>query len=302
MRLSAVCAFLVAASVTWGLTAASESLVPAADLRAAAARGLTPLVATAQSWPNKRKCFSCHHQELTIQAMAAARDHGVPFDASAAQDAVRRGLSMLLDLDRAVQQTRQIDPALDNGSMLLTAAWAGIPANGATTAYARLIAARQKPDGHWITIDDRPPQSWSEVTATAVAAAAVAKYMPDTRRAGTRRASGPRTPVVVAGHAARHRGSCGAHLRFAVERRESGGVAPAGSGARQPAAIGWRLGTDPDSQERCLRDRRITHGLASRWCRRLADPVYQRGLRYLLTTQQGMGPGTSRRGCTSPTS
>ena len=182
MRVAALLGVLLAASGTMHQVMAGENAVAVSELRASAARGLTPVVATARSWPDKRKCFSCHHQGLTIQAMVAARDHGVPLDVAAGQDAIRRGLSMLLELDRAVQASRQIDPSLDYGSMLLAAAVAGVPGNGATTAYAKLIAARQKPDGHWITIDVRPPQSWSEVSATAVAAAAVATYLPDARR------------------------------------------------------------------------------------------------------------------------
>ena len=47
-----------------------------------------------------------------------------------AQDVIRRGLSMLLDLDRAVQSSRQIDPSLDSGSLLLASSLAGIPSNG----------------------------------------------------------------------------------------------------------------------------------------------------------------------------
>jgi ankyrin repeat protein len=183
MRVALLVGVLVVVSGAMRVAMAGEDVVAASDVRAAAARALTPLVATARSWPDKRKCFSCHHQGAAIQAIVAARDHGVPLDVAAGQDVIRRGLSMLVDLDRAVQASRQIDPSLDSGSMLLAASLAGIPANGATTAYAKLIAARQKPDGRWITIDVRPPQSWSEVTATAVAATAIATYLPDARRA-----------------------------------------------------------------------------------------------------------------------
>src|SRR5215831_5485440 len=163
MRVAALVCVLVAASGSLRPTIASGNAPSDSEIRAAAARGLAPVVATARSWPDKRKCFSCHHQGFAVHALAAARDHGVPFDATAAQDVIRRGLPVLLDLDRAVQAPRQIDPSLDSGSLLLAASLAEIPANGVTTAYARLIAARQRPDGRWITIDARPPQSWSQV-------------------------------------------------------------------------------------------------------------------------------------------
>jgi len=45
-----------------------------------------------------------------------------------------------------------------------------------TAVYARHIALRQQPDGHWETIDGRPPQSYSTVTATAIALRAIQIY------------------------------------------------------------------------------------------------------------------------------
>ena len=284
MRVAALVGVLMVASGTLRPAMAGETAVAASDVRAAAARALTPLVATAESWPDKRKCFSCHHQALVVQAMVAARDHGVPLDATAGQDVIRRGLVMLHDLDRAVQATRQIDPSLDSGSLLLAAALAGIPANGSTTAYAKLIAARQKSDGRWITIDSRPPQSWSEVTATFVSAAAVAAYLPDARsaerdeRLARARSWLLHVPVRdTEDRAARIFGlkATGAPATvlgpFAREltgqQRADGGWAQTATRQSDAYATGEalvalrRAGVDP------------------------ADPAYQRGLRFLLQTQ-----------------
>jgi len=61
MRAAALVGVLMVASGTLRPAMAGETAVAASDVRAAAARALTPLVATAESWPDKRKCFSCHH-------------------------------------------------------------------------------------------------------------------------------------------------------------------------------------------------------------------------------------------------
>jgi len=264
--------------------AAGERVVSSSEVRAAAARALTPLVATARSWPDKRKCFSCHHQGLTIQAIVAAREHGVPFEVAPAQHAIRRGLSMLLDLDRAVQSSKQIDPSLDTGSMLVAASLVGVPANGATTAYARLIAARQKSDGRWITIDGRPPQSWSEVSASAAAAAAVAAYLPDGRRVerderlARARQWFLRVPVRdTEDRAARIFGlkSSGASddVLQPLGRELASQQRPDGGWAQTPT-----LHSDAYATGETLVALRLA-GIAA------AEPAYQRGLRFLLQTQ-----------------
>ena len=49
--------------------------------------------------------------------------------------------------------------------------------------YARLIAARQEADGHWETTDERPPQSYSPFTATAVSLRAIQLYAHPSQKA-----------------------------------------------------------------------------------------------------------------------
>ncbi len=96
------------------------------------------------------------------------------------------------NLDFAVQAVMQVDPTLDSGSWLNSLADIGVKPTLATQVFARRILSRQFPDGHWGTIDVRPPQSYSVVTATAVAARAIQGYLPASmdaeRRAATDRA------------------------------------------------------------------------------------------------------------------
>ena len=70
---------------------------------------------------------------------------------------------------RAVQYTHIIDPAINDGYGLMAAEAAGLRPSLVTAVYARLLAARQEADGHWETGDERPPESYSPFTATALA-------------------------------------------------------------------------------------------------------------------------------------
>ena len=55
--------------------------------------------------------------------------------------------TFLSGLDKAVQYTEIIDPALSDGYLLLAAHAAGVALNLTTAVYARHIALRQQPDG-----------------------------------------------------------------------------------------------------------------------------------------------------------
>jgi ankyrin repeat protein len=71
-----------------------------------------------------------------------------------------------------------IDAAASDGWALISADAAGVKPNVVTAVYAQRIASWQRSDGHWSTTDDRPPQSFSEFTATAAALQALQLYMP----------------------------------------------------------------------------------------------------------------------------
>jgi hypothetical protein len=67
-------------------------------------------------------------------------------------------------------------PALSDGYHLVAAEAAGVRPSLVTAVYARHIASHQKPDGHWITGDERPPESYSTFTATAIGLRAIQLY------------------------------------------------------------------------------------------------------------------------------
>jgi N-acyl-D-amino-acid deacylase len=120
-------------------------------------------------------------------AFRVAREHGISVDETVARDNAVHAFAPFGSLDRAVQYTHVIDPALDDGLRLLAMDAAGVRPNLTAAVYARHIAVRQRPDGHWVTIDQRPPQSYSYITATAVSLRAMQIYghpklASDTRR------------------------------------------------------------------------------------------------------------------------
>jgi len=158
---------------------------PQARIRQAAAKAVAVVQNSQKTWFAKQSCYSCHQQVLPALAFREARRHGIPLDEKAAHADAASAFGFYSNLDRAVQYTHIIDPALDDGWGLLAAGAAGLKPNLVTAVYARHLAERQEPDGHWETGDERPPQSYSPFTATALAVAAIQQFGHETRKADT---------------------------------------------------------------------------------------------------------------------
>lgn len=154
-------------------------------VRAAASRAIVVVEKSVGVWHQSRSCYSCHHQGLPIALVAEARTRGVSIDEAVARRNISAGLQGLKSLDRAVQSAQQIDPTLDTGGQLVAAKMAGIPRGLAREVYATTVAKRQHGDGSWDTLDNRPPQSWSRVTATATALKAIRAYLPSSTQRET---------------------------------------------------------------------------------------------------------------------
>jgi hypothetical protein len=262
--------------------------VEEAELRAASARAIKLIQHAQGTWYKKETCTSCHHQLLPEIPLKLARERGVPFDETVAQETTTAALAFLKDLDAAVQGYDFIDIYF-NGWELVAAHAAGVAPNLTTAAYAQLIASCQSADGSWTTIDVRPPQSYSPFSATAICAQAVRLYLPEPlkneRATCIRRAkewllkAQPRTTedralqllglhwtgadVDVCKKTAR---------QLLKEQREDGGWSQLTG-----------MASDAYSTGEVLVALREGAGLATN------DLAYQRGLRFLLKTQEADG-------------
>lgn len=131
-------------------------------VRSAASRAVTMVQQGSTGFSKLMQCFSCHDHALPMLTLRTARSHGVKVDEAAASTVAAKGFVFspnLSSIDQAVQDSMIIDPAPSDGWALIAAHAVGVQPSLVTGAYARRIAAWQRPDGHWPTGDDRPPQS-----------------------------------------------------------------------------------------------------------------------------------------------
>jgi len=168
-------------SVLCAPTAFAASPSPA-RIRDAAARGIQVLQQSQKGWYAKQQCESCHHQFQPAIALHSARDHGIPFDEAVARANAQRAFDYS-DVDRAVQYTHVIEPAMSDGYRLVAADAAGVRPNLVTAIYARHVAAHQNPDGAWDNFRQRPPAAYSQFTMTALALRAIQLYSHPSQKA-----------------------------------------------------------------------------------------------------------------------
>ncbi len=151
------------------------------EIRSAATRAVALVQKGSSGFSQMMQCFSCHDHGLPLLMEHVARERGVPVDESAANQVAAKafvGTTDLSSLDHAVQDPMIVDPAPSDGWALVAAHSVGVRPSLISAVFARRIASWQRPDGHWPTGDDRPPQSYSLFTATAVALRAMHFYMP----------------------------------------------------------------------------------------------------------------------------
>ena len=157
--------------------ASAQSEDDAPRVREAAARAISAIQKAQATWytTNKQVCGSCHHQYQPALAYRAARERGIPVDEAIAHaDAVKA--FTFADIDRAIQYSYVIEPAMDDAYRMVAASAAGVAPNLGAAVYARLLISRQNRDGDWDGFHQRPPSSYSRFTMTALGLRAVQLY------------------------------------------------------------------------------------------------------------------------------
>jgi N-acyl-D-amino-acid deacylase len=269
-------------------TNSSTQPINEAELREASTRAIKLIQHAQGDWYKKETCSSCHNQLLPEIPIGLARQRNVAIDEPAAKQATTATFAFMKDLDAVVQGYDYID-TMDYGWKLFAAHAAGIAPNLATSAHAQVIASRQQPDGGWVTTDDRPPQSCSFFTATAVCAHAIRLYLPDQLKgesdSRTRRAREwlLRTPPrSTEDRVYQLLGLYWTGADLSARKQAAQRLV-----AEQLADGSWRqmegLSGDAYSTGEALYALREGAGLPTN------DPTYQRGLRFLLKTQQADG-------------
>ncbi|HEY6346965.1 MAG TPA: ankyrin repeat domain-containing protein [Bryobacteraceae bacterium] len=258
----------------------------ARSARTAVAKSLPLLQHADVVFLRKAGCVSCHNNSLTEMTLAVARKKGFSVDEAAALSQLNTIRAYLETWrDRSLQDIG-IPGGVDTDSYILAGlAAANYSPDAATDAIAIYLKRRQAADGGWRIAAQRPPIESSDFEATAIALRALQVYAPQTKRAEYAKAIqrgalwlSQASPSTNEDYAYRLLG-----LTWA------GGNQPAvRKAARELIELqrpdgGWaQLGTlssDAYATGQALTALAEAGGMA------VTDPVYQRGVQFLLRTQ-----------------
>lgn len=279
--------------------------------RQAAERGLALIERSTKTFSSQAACTSCHHQGLGLMATGLARERGFRYDRMLAGAEV--GKVVKFDDDhigemRAVLPNPEMYkhiPTVDMGEFAVGASflYSGLLAHGvvpgeAQTANIVVLAAQQDPSGRWGFYLRREPVQSSAFATTALAVRLLKAYMPKDRAEETARRVEQARKWLLATPA--RTGDDRAYkllgLKWAGADAQAVATAAKDLQSVQRADGGWaQMPSDstPEGDAYTRSDAYATGlalyalhqggGLAA------SAPAYQRGVRYLLQTQDEDG-------------
>ena len=231
-------------------------------------------------------CVSCHNNSLFQMTAVAARRAGFRVDESAVREQMTTTRAYLESWRERELQDIAIPGRIDTTSYIL----AGLAAESyapdpATDALVRYVKRRQLADGSWRVAAHRPPIESSDIAVTALSVRALQAYAPVPLRAEYRRAVrraaawlAQATAKSNEDYAYRVLGLTWAGASRAEIRRAADALI-----AQQRADGGW--GQIPTLPSDSYATGQAMTALAEAGVVRPSDPVYQRGVRFLLETQ-----------------
>jgi N-acyl-D-amino-acid deacylase len=169
MMRSPAIGFLLFGFCTSGLLAQET---PSTDRHAAAIEsGLRMVQKATKNYPEHRKCFSCHHQTMPMLAMTEARAAGYQINQPLLAEATKFTHKFFTEREKSLSSGKRIGGSgltVGYGLWALSLGNAGI--DETSEAMVAYLVQTQKDDGRWQRPSFRPPMSESNIACTAIAA------------------------------------------------------------------------------------------------------------------------------------
>ncbi|PWT98012.1 MAG: hypothetical protein C5B51_30190 [Terriglobia bacterium] len=149
----------------------------ASDARTAVKRVLPLLEMSGEAVFKSRSCVSCHNNSLPQMAVAIARKKGFAIN----EQQARKELEYAVATDKPYFESMRLGSTIGGASdtlgyTLMGMAAAGYPADPLTDSHIHYLSINQFPDGTWRTTSYRPPEEYGPFTTTAVALRAIRLY------------------------------------------------------------------------------------------------------------------------------
>jgi ankyrin repeat protein len=259
---------------------------PAASIREAIQRSIPLLQRTDVSFAQKSGCVSCHNNTFTTVTVASAKNKRITVNENIIQAQMKTYGTYIESWRERVLQGVGIPGDADTMSYVLVAlATEHYAADPATDAMVRFLKNHQHPDGSWVILAHRPPIESSDIEVTANSMRAMQLYAPARQRAEYDRAIALAAEWLAKAQPRSNEDRAFQVLGLAWARKDkrSIGEAARALAASQHSDGGWAqiptLPSDAYATGQALVALRESGAMS------VTDPVYQRGVQFLLNTQ-----------------
>lgn len=133
---------------------------------------------------NAGTCHSCHHQDLSAISIFKAKEKGYPVNDTIYNETVESILSTLKS--RKATNAQNDDPVaivMSGGYSIWALAEINYPSNKTIDLQVKNLMQRQTQNGSWVSPNPRPPLEYYAITATALVIRAMKDYAPAALRA-----------------------------------------------------------------------------------------------------------------------
>lgn len=259
---------------------------PASSSRAAITRSLPLIQKADEQFLKKAACVSCHNNSLAAMTVSLARARRLPVDEKIATHQAKAIDDYLHNWrDRALQGIGIPGDTTTVGYILIGLAAENVPSDIATDAMAKFLLGQQMRSGKWLPLANRPPIEGDPVQSTAITMMALKAYAPAAQRdlydGAIKRGAEwleTQTPTTNEGRVFQLLGfECG-DVDQATRQRSAKALI-----AQQRADGGWaQLPTLPSD---AYATGQALVALAKTGMMKVSDPVYRKGVQYLVKTQ-----------------
>ena len=149
-------------------------------IRQAAEKSLALLQECGPKFFSSSGCVACHQQSVTSLAVAEAKQRGLTYDAQTAREQTQiTALTVKTYRDRFLERVdHPAGSAPSTGYIALGLAAEDYAPDEITDAMIFELAGRQHTDGSWTAFGHRPPMEYSRISGTALAIRAMQLYGP----------------------------------------------------------------------------------------------------------------------------
>ncbi len=270
---------------------AAPQNAPLPEIDASVMKSLKLLQKSAGQFFSVSGCVSCHNQSIPQMVAVMAQQRGLAVDETFAGQIRKQVSSIIKPGKLPLLEMADVVPDIAGGApyILLGMAAAGYQPDEFSDAVVLNLAAKQFPDGSWRPWAPRPPLEFSPVTSTALAIRVLRDFAPPALRPAfeARIASAGRWLRDV--RPASNEEKAMRLLGLAASGAPEGEVRSAARAlaAAQRADGGWgQLDTLPPD---AYATGQAIYALRTAGRMGPEDPIYRRGVEYLLRTQQADG-------------